>query len=478
MKKLTFFLPLFLSYLLSGCFENLNTEKQKSNVKSIIGEDDRKKITKIPPSIEKTVGSLVTFGARRCTAFIISPFEIITASHCYKDVLWGSYTFKNSQGEYKVFHAPERIHELDLVILPILHKNAGNNSGSSQDKANKYPIGTPVFTEFLKLAEYNPQGSPLEIYSHTDTFELLHTKEHSSTPIYSTPNALIHSMDTEFGSSGSPIFQNGKVVAIHIGTKRYVVVENKGNIFHFPINIAIKVRADFLETYEEITVDDVHDENLISDIIKEDNKEVSHVHPSLLPKPGSKVDSKVKVGDTVVYVNNKNETFTAKIEDIGTHNGAPMAFIDTDTIRRAPKDIQGKPGVVTTYNKEGNGNSGNSKSNKGSSGKKTPGYRTYQACNKACRAQRTNDRMGDTIEDREGINGNNGNGTGSTGGDGKSEPKLHPVCTESSKKKKPPHDPGDRISSFIKHADRCGEPRTESSKTANERFFETANEGC
>ena len=207
---------LFLLFITTSCFKQESTPVQKTEVKAIIGKDDRKTITDVPTKIAKTVGSLTSVGIHTCTAVVISPYEILTASHCYENLLWGTYEFKSLQGKFKVHHHPKRINALDLVILPIQHDGYLPPRFVGDSTYGGYPIGTPIFSETLELGDFKPSGSKTEIYSLGYGSEVFHASHHEW-PIKPSTHILIHSLDTIFGGSGSPLLQDGKVVGIHIG---------------------------------------------------------------------------------------------------------------------------------------------------------------------------------------------------------------------------------------------------------------------
>lgn len=165
-------------------------EESSSSVQQIIGHDDR-----LPASLEHSdaIGSLSFGDYHVCTAFLSAPNVVSTALHCAPDdPSLEKYSFISQSGKkFKI-------------------KNKLTN-GSTQTASFETVEQSPVF---LEAAEYDP-ALPVEIVSFSSkSNRYLSTTSRESKP---SVQGILHTLDTEPGSSGAPVLQKGRAVAVHEG---------------------------------------------------------------------------------------------------------------------------------------------------------------------------------------------------------------------------------------------------------------------
>lgn len=193
---------LLLTFL-TGCGR---IEEQNSKLTKVIGTDDR-----VPASERHSdvIGSLSFGQFHVCSAYVSAPKIVSTALHCAPlgDNL-DNYYFTTQSG--KRFKLIKKISSHQNLI-------------SSFETAESTPA-------FLESAPFNP-NLPIEAvyYSSNSKRYLSSTDPHAQI----TTQGLLHHLDTEHGSSGAPILQKGKVVAVH-----------EGGLINAQQNFAIRVVSD------------------------------------------------------------------------------------------------------------------------------------------------------------------------------------------------------------------------------------------
>lgn len=163
---------------------------QSASVQQIVGKDDRSPASL---SYSDVIGSLSFGDYHVCTAYLSAPNVVSTAVHCapaQENI--ERYSFKTQSG--KIFS---------------LKKNLKNLSGrnASFETFEQSP-------KFLESATFNIQ-EPVSIISYSSRSKRF--LESPAARAKLTTQGLLHTLDTEPGSSGAPVLQNGRVVAIHEG---------------------------------------------------------------------------------------------------------------------------------------------------------------------------------------------------------------------------------------------------------------------
>lgn len=163
---------------------------QDSTVSQIIGQDER---IAAPPQYRNLVGSLSFRDFHVCTAFLSGPNTVSTATHCAPHLdSTHQYSFITQTGKR----------------IPLKSKIFQKNS-----RFVSFETKEPT-TNFLESAPLD-LNSPIELISYSEVEQILRIS--TSNSFEPTPHGVLHEMDTEPGSSGSPIVQNGRVVGIHEG---------------------------------------------------------------------------------------------------------------------------------------------------------------------------------------------------------------------------------------------------------------------
>ena len=97
--------------------------RSRRRLPSIIGADDRASSNNV--RMGQLVGSLLKDDEMLCTAFVVSPHCVITARHCYANIIEGSFTFESALGGEVLVWGDTDYPELDLVELPVRRINPG-----------------------------------------------------------------------------------------------------------------------------------------------------------------------------------------------------------------------------------------------------------------------------------------------------------------------------------------------------------------
>ena len=188
------------------------------------------------------VGNLLLDGERVCALTRISSSWAITASHCYKNILWGRYTAQFGTDNLRIYHEPRRYKPLDLVLLPITQKE----SPDWLDWKHPDPDAFVEFEEFDPLEPINIVVTDSEL----QTFES--EKEDHSYEIQD--RFVFHKLNTNIGDSGSPIFQGSSVVGIHLGADK----ESNRNVAALTGEVSFSSFTFEQELEDVLGRDDIH----------------------------------------------------------------------------------------------------------------------------------------------------------------------------------------------------------------------------
>lgn len=247
-KKLLSLLVLF-SYFTSSC---KTLAPQRSELKKIIGNDDRAQLES--PYGISPVGILYRDdnwrGEKICSATLTSPTMIVTAAHCLEDLVQvnADRSVNLKQGievvfgrniKAEVLRVSEIFEDLDLVFLelrkPIETFDVRVPEIDSYDPSAALSMTTaPELTRVYKKIDptakpvdpskavielgaeilENPQN-PTAQSGWRNVWQLYtqDSKSHGADDL----GFLTYDLDTEPGYSGSPIFQNGNLVGVHLG---------------------------------------------------------------------------------------------------------------------------------------------------------------------------------------------------------------------------------------------------------------------
>lgn len=172
---------------MTGCGQR---EKYTSSLTQVIGTDTR---SAAPLQYAETIGTLNFGEFQTCSAFMSAPNVISTANHCspMEDAL-DHYSFLTQSG--KRFKLKKKI-------------NTNYKNLSSFETVESAGL-------FLESAQF-ARGIPLETVSYSATKKRY--LRATALQAQLTTQGILHQLDTEPGSSGAPILQNGKVVAVHDG---------------------------------------------------------------------------------------------------------------------------------------------------------------------------------------------------------------------------------------------------------------------
>ncbi|MBM4253980.1 MAG: trypsin-like serine protease [Deltaproteobacteria bacterium] len=184
---------LLLALTTVGCLQ-----RNTSSTKAIIGGDDRQVVT--DQTINAAVGTLHSGdGSALCTAFASSADEVVTAAHC---LVAGT-----SDGQYQFWTKKHGYRKLERL------SQSGVKSDVAVFKSSQL---TP---DFLPLASVQPNGSSARLIGFDfKTLSLVETTKGAIDVTSLKAGVYRHTFDTLPGQSGSPIVQDGKVVAVHIGS--------------------------------------------------------------------------------------------------------------------------------------------------------------------------------------------------------------------------------------------------------------------
>ena len=216
-------LPALIASVLLAC----GIENSPSMNHAIQGLDDRRTVQSRAP-VYNMIGSISLDDEPVCTAFAVSPTTIMTAFHCVDSSLEGQYAFSSSLGIFDVSYIEETYDNLDIVELRIEHQmkpDVYRIDGMSPEEIRERDASylqkrqRPVFSSYFELADHKPKLEALtEVISFDKNSGTL--LENAGTDVLTefTPGFIFHALDTVPGASGSPILQDGEVIAVHIGS--------------------------------------------------------------------------------------------------------------------------------------------------------------------------------------------------------------------------------------------------------------------
>ena len=221
--------------LISG-FIACKSPSHGSGLSAIIGEDDRVDVT--DPALRNSVGA---FGIKitdpktkqqtitnYCTAFAISETEVITAEHCVNkaaSMVFSPFNTVNTQAPAMALTLKKEYPNADIAVL----STSQNLTAWLPTAANAPQIGSPQ----IEVVSFEPHSSRL-LSAMTGGFVLQIKGANQTSSGY-----YVHSLDTTAGSSGSPVLQDGKVVAVHLGSAK-VKTANKTQTLNYASSLAEK----------------------------------------------------------------------------------------------------------------------------------------------------------------------------------------------------------------------------------------------
>jgi len=180
----------------AGCAQKVTNAEPRA----IIGADDR--TIELDPVLNAAVGAFSGRGGPLCTGFAIAKNEFATAAHCFiKDGDPTAYRLVTAAGTYPVKKVKSLHEKGDLVVF-----EATRDDLTFLKPAEDHEGGTNG-----KIISYELKGLRLLSSKNGEIARNLRKNGNRHAGV------LLHSLDTVGGSSGSPILQNGKVVAIHVG---------------------------------------------------------------------------------------------------------------------------------------------------------------------------------------------------------------------------------------------------------------------
>jgi hypothetical protein len=200
LKRFTAFKYLFLLAIFAGCGQ---ADDYGSNLKRMLNPSVQSKKT-----YSRSVGSLILKGDHVCVVSKVAHGWVLTANHCYKDILWGKYSVRLDGKNFNVSHQPKRVKALDVVLLPITQK----------DDPHWTDWSSPVVDDGIPLIEFESidQESPVNIITVRESFQhWTATKDDHSYQV--AGQFIYHGINTQAGDSGAPLLQDGKIVGLHLG---------------------------------------------------------------------------------------------------------------------------------------------------------------------------------------------------------------------------------------------------------------------
>ena len=212
-------LSISLSFL-SSC-QNEQTSEQ-SDIQKIIGRDERA-IVKNPP------GWIGEFGLKgmvsHCTGFSVSPYEVLTAGHCYLSGTSEDMFQYISGGQRFEIESVKKYENSDLLVLRI--KRGGELPGFIAVSDETSPRSTGNQKPWI--ISFDP-GSGKFMTSKVGDLSLI--RESGGEP----SGVFTHNLDTLKGSSGSPVISDGQVIGVHLGSL-------SGQNFNYGVLPALKDQA-------------------------------------------------------------------------------------------------------------------------------------------------------------------------------------------------------------------------------------------
>lgn len=206
-----------LAFLSASCGKQ-RTEEWSAELQSIVGPDGRK--TTVAADALGKVGQFHRFVFQKgyllpvkgtCSAFASGPQEVTTAGHCFSKLEdHKAFVFINGKGE---------IHRL----LRMTYR-------SESAKGDIAKFFAPTVKEYFQQVEFDP-ARPVTMLSYSSDLGAFTQSAAESAILEGSSGYLFSQLDSVKGASGSPILQDGKVVAMHVAAvSRARKVGPSGNI--------------------------------------------------------------------------------------------------------------------------------------------------------------------------------------------------------------------------------------------------------
>jgi V8-like Glu-specific endopeptidase len=177
----------FLYAMLVACGSVGN---QDSKLTKVIGTDDR---TTASRHFEDSIGSLRFGDFHICSAYLSATNVVSTARHCSP--------------------SGENLQRYSFVTQSGRHFKINKMLSTDQDRITSFE--TFEFSPtFLESTTFKPDIA-VEIVSYSSKSKSYLRSIDAKAVV--TTQGLVHQLDTEAGSSGAPVLQDGKVVAVHEG---------------------------------------------------------------------------------------------------------------------------------------------------------------------------------------------------------------------------------------------------------------------
>lgn len=179
----------------------------------IVGSDERQLLPESEGE-RLMVGSLAWEGQPVCTAVVFATQNIITAAHCLQNRDEGAFTFETADGSFAVSRRESRVFpSYDIALLRVLP--AAEDESFAEEA---YPSEVHTFQTMHPLA-YLRDDRDFELVSAIAGQRLLASRGQADELAVDALGLYHYELDTEIGSSGSPLLQDGFVIGIHIGFK-------------------------------------------------------------------------------------------------------------------------------------------------------------------------------------------------------------------------------------------------------------------
>lgn len=184
---------------------------------SIIGTDNRTRVTATTSFPSRAIVHITRNGAAHCTGWMVSRDTVVTAGHCLYNRSTASWysglsftpARNGSSAPYGSATATRRITDTNYI----------NNGDTRQDwgivkLSRQLGSTTGWFGLKWQSASYNGTSATVRGYPGDKAFGTMWTMTGSIAQ--STPNGLCYAMDTIGGQSGSPVFNSSNQgIAIH-----------------------------------------------------------------------------------------------------------------------------------------------------------------------------------------------------------------------------------------------------------------------
>ncbi|MBF0361504.1 MAG: trypsin-like peptidase domain-containing protein [Oligoflexia bacterium] len=163
---------------------------------AVIGTDDR--VVTNDVELLKRVGSVLYQGRVICTGFASAKNQITTAAGCVDERNIDDYTFAFIDKKEKKIQKLRVNKKTNLAFLKV-------------DGIN----------DFFQSEGLLDGRQPINLVSYKSGDNLLNKTDNGEVWFTPVNGLLYHTFSSDRGAAGSPILQNGKVVAVHLGTAKY-----------------------------------------------------------------------------------------------------------------------------------------------------------------------------------------------------------------------------------------------------------------